>query len=238
MEIFARYRRGKPGKGGADGGLRVTPALLGIQTERRVLNRQFLNRQGRPGLKFIFSAGDCRSEFQYLAIDYLQIMQGKLTAADLPNLQKLVVRKSWWDTIDALDVIIGGVALRYPELNKILLEWSLDDNIWLRRVAIDHQLTRKEKTDPALLERIIVNLGQTEFFINKAIGWSLRNYSKTDPNWVRAFIPGTGSGWPRSASGRRASTFEPPPRIVSVRLLYPGNEKAEKFLAHGCPPQL
>ncbi|MFC2715335.1 MAG: sugar phosphate nucleotidyltransferase [Kingella denitrificans] len=65
----------------------------------------------------------------------------------------------------------------------------LGDNIWLRRVAIDHQLIRKQHTDTALLETIICNnLGQKEFFINKAIGWALRDYSKTNPAWVQGFI--------------------------------------------------
>ena len=70
-----------------------------------------------------------------------------------------------------------------------MLDWSTDDNFWLRRVAIDHQLLRKEKTKTDLLEKILVNnLHQTEFFINKAMGWSLRDYSKTNPDWVRDFI--------------------------------------------------
>jgi len=65
----------------------------------------------------------------------------------------------------------------------------VDDNIWLRRVAIDHQLGFKEKTDTGLLAEIIKNnLNQKEFFINKAIGWSLRDFSKTNPDWVRTFI--------------------------------------------------
>ena len=56
-------------------------------------------------------------------------------------------------------------------------------------MAIDHQLTRKNKTNTVPLEQILVsNLGQTEFFITKAIGWSLRDYSKTDPDWVRGFL--------------------------------------------------
>ena len=66
-----------------------------------------------------------------------------------------------------------------------MVEWSLEDNIWVRRVAIDHQLLFKEKTDTDLLAAIIKNnLNDTEFFINKAIGWSLRDYSKTNPEWV------------------------------------------------------
>jgi 3-methyladenine DNA glycosylase AlkD len=84
---------------------------------------------------------------------------------------------------------VGHIALKFPEVNETLLAWSVDENIWLRRIAIDHQLSRKEKTDTALLETVIKNnFGQTEFFINKAIGWILRQYSKTNPQWVKDFI--------------------------------------------------
>ena len=77
----------------------------------------------------------------------------------------------------------------HPELEEVILKWSLSDNIWLRRVAIDHQLLRKEKTDVHLMEKILLNnLDQTEFFINKAIGWALRDYSKTNLDWVARFI--------------------------------------------------
>ena len=70
-----------------------------------------------------------------------------------------------------------------------MLKWSKDEDFWIRRLAIDHQLCRKEKTNIELLEQIIVNnFGSDEFFINKAIGWSLRDYSKTNPDWVRNFI--------------------------------------------------
>ena len=76
----------------------------------------------------------------------------------------------------------------YPELEEVILKWSISDNIWLRRVAIDHQLLRKEKTNVQLMEKILLNnLDQTEFFINKAIGWALRDYSKTNPEWVARF---------------------------------------------------
>ena len=70
-----------------------------------------------------------------------------------------------------------------------MLEWSRDEDFWLRRLAIEHQLLQKEETDVQLLEQILINnLNQTEFFINKAIGWALRDYSKTNPDWVREFI--------------------------------------------------
>ena len=116
-------------------------------------------------------------------------MEKYLTDEDIPRLKELAITKSWWDTIDNLDRIVGGIALKYPAVNRIILEWSNDDNVWLRRIAIDHQLLRKERTDTELLEKIIKNnFGRTEFFINKAIGWALRDYSKTNPEWVRNFI--------------------------------------------------
>ena len=70
-----------------------------------------------------------------------------------------------------------------------MLDWSKSDNIWLRRVSIDFQQRFKEKTNSKLLEQVIINnLGSNEFFINKAIGWSLREYSKTEEQWVKDFI--------------------------------------------------
>ena len=116
-------------------------------------------------------------------------MEKYLTDEDIPRLKELAITKSWWDTIDNLDRIVGGIALKYPSVNRTVLEWSSDENIWLRRIAIDHQLLRKERTDTELLEKIIKNnFERTEFFINKAIGWALRDYSKTNPEWVRNFI--------------------------------------------------
>jgi len=128
-------------------------------------------------------------EYQYAAMDYLSQIHKLLTSADVPKIKKLITQKSWWDTVDGLDVIIGGIAMRFPEVKQTLLEWSTDQNFWLRRAAIDHQLKHKDKTDTKLFEKILTNnFGQTEFFINKAIGWSLREYSKTNPDWVRAFV--------------------------------------------------
>lgn len=128
-------------------------------------------------------------EMQYVAVDHLVAMKRFLTPVDVPKLMRLALSRSWWDTIDGLDRIIGSIALDHPEVQDTLLEWSTDDNIWLRRISIDHQLLRKKRTDTNLLETILLNnLGHPEFFINKAIGWSLRDYSKTDPEWVSDFL--------------------------------------------------
>lgn len=128
-------------------------------------------------------------EFQYFVLDYLDTMQKYLNFEDIPRIERYVRSKQWWDTIDALDMVIGNIGLKDPRVDNLMLEWSTDSDFWVRRIAIDHQLCRKEKTNKELLEKIIVNnLGSDEFFINKAIGWSLRDYSKTNPEWVRKFI--------------------------------------------------
>ena len=167
---------------------------IGIKTpERRKIFKNFFKEyknEEKIDWEFVNKCWENKyREFQYIAADYLKNMKDKLTIDDIPKFKQLILKKSWWDTIDNLDMTIGALALKDSNVNKILLEWSLDENIWLRRIAINHQLLRKEKTNTELLEKILKNnLGQTEFFINKAIGWALRDYSKTNPEWVKNFI--------------------------------------------------
>ena len=128
-------------------------------------------------------------EFQYVVVYYLKAMQKFLKREDISRLKYLIVTKSWWDTVDLLAKVIGSLVIRIEGYDQIMLEWSKDSNIWLKRVAILYQLSLKEKVDKQILERILVgNLGDIEFFINKAIGWALRDYSKYNPEWVREFI--------------------------------------------------
>ena len=167
--------------------------FLGVKTPaRRKLAKTFFKQQTDSVIDWVFineSWDNPYRELQYAALDYLEIRKKLLTPSDLPRLKKLAQTKSWWDTIDFLDRLVGSIIARFPETKEIILSWSCDKDFWLRRLAIDHQLLRKEETDTELLEKILVNnLGQTEFFINKAIGWALRDYSKTNPDWVRDFI--------------------------------------------------
>lgn len=128
-------------------------------------------------------------EMQYIAMDYLNVVSKQLTPQDLPRIELLITRKSWWDSTDALDKVVGNIYLNFPEIRPQLIRWSQRDNIWLRRVAIDCQLSLKQQTDKALLSEIIQNnFGQSEFFINKAIGWALREYGKANPDWVKNFV--------------------------------------------------
>ena len=128
-------------------------------------------------------------EFQYVVVYYLKAMQKFLKREDISKLKYLIVTKSWWDTVDLLAKVIGSLVIRIEGYDKIMLEWSKDSNIWLKRVAILYQLSLKDKVDEIILDKILVNnLGDNEFFINKAIGWALRDYSKFNPEWVREFI--------------------------------------------------
>ncbi|MEG6523621.1 DNA alkylation repair protein [Desulfotomaculum sp. 1211_IL3151] len=130
-------------------------------------------------------------EFQYLAIDYLLVLKDYLQKKDIDNVRFLIITKPWWDTVDSIAGNITGVlCLEHPELiSSPILKWAESDHIWLVRSAILYQLKYKEKTDAALLGLIIKQNSETkEFFINKAIGWALREYSKTNKEWVKEFI--------------------------------------------------
>ena len=132
---------------------------------------------------------DNHREFQYLVYDYLLAMKQYVIYEDISKIENYIINKSWWDTIDFLCKVIGDVGLRDLRVKELMINWSNSENIWKKRTAIEHQLCLKNKTDTKLLEQIIINsLGSDEFFINKAIGWALRDYSKTDPKWVKDFI--------------------------------------------------
>ena len=146
-------------------------------------------------------------EFQYVVVYYLKAMQKFLKREDISRLKYLIVTKSWWDTVDLLAKVVGSLVIRIEGYDQIMLEWSKDSNIWLKRVAILYQLSLKEKVDKQVLERILVNnLGDSEFFINKAIGWALRDYSKFNPEWVREFIEKNKDGM-ANLSLREASKY-------------------------------
>ncbi len=167
--------------------------FLGVKTPvRRKLSKVFFKKNSSPAIdwKFIHQAWENPyREMQYAVLDYLQLKQKALKPSDLLKIKKLAQTKPWWDTIDFLCRSVGFICLHYPETKKFVLEWSRDEDFWLRRLAIEHQLLQKEETDVQLLEQILINnLDQFEFFINKAIGWALRDYSKTNPDWVLEFI--------------------------------------------------
>lgn len=132
---------------------------------------------------------DKHREFQYFACDYLVALAFYIPFEELDRIKAYIQKGNWWDTTDALDQVIGKIGLRDTRIKQAMILWSRSDELWIKRAAIDHQLLYKEKTDTQLLETILLNgLGSNEFFINKAIGWALRQYSKTNPRMVESFI--------------------------------------------------
>lgn len=132
---------------------------------------------------------DEHREFHYFVVDYLIAMKKLLTYDDIEEIWRFIKSKQWWDTIDMLSTVVGHIMVNDSRGAELMLKWSVNDDFWVRRIAIIHQLHRKQQTNVELLERVVVNnLGSSEFFINKAIGWSLRDYSKTDPVWVKGFL--------------------------------------------------
>ncbi len=130
-------------------------------------------------------------EYQYVAIALLSKKLKTLSVDDLGFIEKLISEKSWWDSVDSIAPTIVGDIVKRDRKNgeKVMLQWSDSDNMWLNRAAILHQLKYKKDTDEkVLIEIIIKHKNSNEFFIQKAIGWVLREYAKTKPVFVQQFV--------------------------------------------------
>ena len=137
------------------------------------------------------SLGKPEREFQYVVVDYLVKNKRHLIKEHINLLEYLITTKSWWDTVDAIaSHLVGTVFQKYPELiDSHGTIWLQSDDIWLNRTMIIFQLKYKDRTNEKLLFDIIKQLkNKDEFFIQKAVSWALREYSKTNPDSVLAFI--------------------------------------------------
>jgi 3-methyladenine DNA glycosylase AlkD len=172
---------------------------LGIKSPQvKILIREHIGKHGLPALNEVdVIARDLwelpQREFHYVAISLLERLEKKLPAKSIKTVEYLITHKSWWDTVDNVSHIVGVLFKRFPDVRaKYLPKWRVSKNIWLRRTAILYQLDYKAETDFDLLSAIIrENLGSTEFFINKAIGWALRQYAYTDAKAVKRFVKAT-----------------------------------------------
>jgi 3-methyladenine DNA glycosylase AlkD len=129
-------------------------------------------------------------EYQYFAIDLALAFKKQWTKDIIKLFEFLLLNKSWWDTVDATSNLTGPYFKLFPgQTDKITGKWNQSDNFWLQRSSILFQLKYKKDTDTTLLEKYIVaHALSKEFFVQKAIGWALREYSKTNPAWVRNFV--------------------------------------------------
>jgi len=162
---------------------------------QRSLAREVLSKHPLPDEPALAALVDgCWSrperEWQYFACDLMARHARTLSSAFLTVAEQAITTKSWWDTVDSLaSKTVGGLVRSHPELRTTMDRWVGDPNFWLGRTALLHQLSYKKDTDAARLFRYCEQrAGDTEFFIRKAIGWALREYSKTDERAVRAFV--------------------------------------------------
>ena len=173
---------------------------LGIKTpQNKTLMKEFISKYGLspiedldPILRDLWALPE--REFQYVGLGLLDKLEKKLPAKFIKPIEYLIITKPWWDTVDAIaSHTVGTHFRRFPDVReKHLSKWRASGNIWLRRTTLLFQLNYKKETDFELLCEIInENLDSKEFFINKAIGWSLRQYARIDPNAVRKFIQST-----------------------------------------------
>lgn len=170
-------------------------SFFGIPSPLRAeLGRSYHKSQGIKSLDRNLVSGlwaVAEREAQYAAMDHIKKFKKQLTSDDIPWLESLIQQKSWWDTVDFLAVHAAGEILsRYPDLNKSIPDkWISSTNIWLKRTALLYQLKYKKATDFERLRRyILLQLGSKDFFINKASGWALREYAKTNPIAVKQFV--------------------------------------------------
>lgn len=129
-------------------------------------------------------------EFQYVGAELLRAQSKKLRVDDIDRMLTFVARKSWWDTIDGLaGHPIGTMVWNYPELGEVMDDWISDEDMWVARVAILHQLFYKADVNEArLFSYVDQRAADTEFFIRKALGWALRSYARDAPDAVRNFV--------------------------------------------------
>lgn len=129
-------------------------------------------------------------EYQYAGLWHLRWAARQLPPDSLPALERLITTKSWWDTVDALATgVVGTLLLRNPQLVPDMDRWIQSDDLWLARAAILHQERWKERTDAArLFVYCLQRAADRDFFMRKAIGWSLRSYAAVDPAAVGQFV--------------------------------------------------
>ena len=169
---------------------------MGVKSKaRRAAQRPYLAAaKGRSPAQVLAMAEACwaveHRELQYVGADLLRRYARGLTPAELPRVRGLVQSKSWWDTVDTLAVhVVGPMVRRHPELVSTMDRWVADDDKWVARTALLHQLTYKGDTDQERLFRYVLHhAGATDFFLRKASGWALRQHARVAPEAVRGFV--------------------------------------------------
>ncbi|MGC9379376.1 DNA alkylation repair protein [Streptomyces sp. MH13] len=176
--------------------MREVAPFLGLTSPvRRSLSRTVLDGLPRPG------EPDCAAvalrcwrlpqrEYHYFAVDFLRRHVTHCSSGFLPVVRHLLTTVPWWDTVDLLAAhVVGGLVAADRGLTAEMDAWIADEDLWLVRAVLLHQLRYKERTDTErLFGYCLRQSGNDDFFVRKAIGWCLREYAGTDPDAVRAFV--------------------------------------------------
>jgi len=165
---------------------------------RRKLVQDYMKKNQRPAYADLSAVvkkfWECpQREHQYFASELVEKYRSDFDREIIDLLEFMIVNKPWWDTVDMIaKKLVGHYFKLYPgQRDKYIDKWISYDELWLQRTALLFQLGYKEETDVNLLFYIIQNLQDNEeFFIQKAIGWALRDYSKLEPEVVREFVDG------------------------------------------------
>jgi 3-methyladenine DNA glycosylase AlkD len=200
LEIEFKKNADKTNANGQKAYMRHQFEFYGLKAaKRREIQKPFLIKGNLPEkseLEDIIKAlwTKPQRDFQYVGQELVFKYIKQFEKKDIELLEFMVIHKSWWDTVDYIAAnLVGAYFKIYPKkIKNTISKWLVSNNIWLQRSALLFQLKYKEELDTVLLSNIITHLlGSKEFFINKAIGWILREYSKTNPAWVLEFTKTT-----------------------------------------------
>lgn len=175
--------------------------FLGIKTdERRAIFKRNCEKH-KDEIKSYFRAitwklfSKKEREFHQCAIDLIvKEIKKKYVIDDIQLIEKMLITHSWWDSVDTLaKYLLGNYLLQFPEKKLEVIEsFSNSENMWLNRSAIIFQLDYKANTDFDLLKSECErHKHSNEFFIQKAIGWALRDYSRFNPSGVTEYVNST-----------------------------------------------
>jgi 3-methyladenine DNA glycosylase AlkD len=173
-------------------------SFFGIKTDerRRIFktvwaeNQEEVFKNTREITSLLFAKKE--RELHYCALEILKKnLKNNYQKEDIQLIENLITTNSWWDSVDVIaKFILGGYLRQFPfETDNVIFRFSNSENMWINRSAILFQLGYKEKTNFSLLKLVCEkHKKSTEFFIQKAIGWALREYAKTNPEAVKDFV--------------------------------------------------
>lgn len=175
--------------------------FLGIKTEKRRAIFKLIYEQNKTEAKSNFRTIAWElfqlkeREFHQTGIDLLvKEFKKNYVLEDIKLIEKLISTNSWWDSVDIIaKYLLGGYLQQFPsETLKVIERFSNSENMWLNRSAILFQLSYKEKTNFELLQsECEKHKHSNEFFMQKAIGWALRDYSRFNPVGVTTYVNST-----------------------------------------------